>query len=1259
MNFDRRLLRLAARRWPLLLLAVGSGGAAAALAVAQAGLLSRVVAQVFLGRAAPAEVAGALQLLLGLIGLRLLVNWGGEAAAIRLAQQIKDDVRRRLAQRLAQQAPAALAGEQTGELSSLALEGVEALESYYSQYLPAAGLALIAPLVILAAVLPLDPLSGVVLLLTAPLIPLFMALIGGWAQALTRRQWGLLQRLSAYLLDVLQGLTTLKMYGRSREQVQRIAQVSERFRQATLDVLRVAFLSALALELLATLGTAVIAVEVGLRLLYGRIGFEGALFVLVLAPEFYLPLRTLGARFHSGMPAAAAAGRLFAVLDGTPARPPAPDLPDEEFPPDVEPPPAAEPQAAAGSLATPQTAPQVRFIDVHYCYPGGQAALRGVTLDLPAGGVTALVGPSGGGKSTLAALLLRLDRPERGAIQVDGQPLEQVPLPVWRQQIAWAPQAPYLFPASLVDNVRLGRPQAGLDEVIEACRLAGADAFIRQLPEGYQTRLGERAARLSGGQAQRLALARAFLSRARLVVLDEPTSQLDPANQAAVRAGLERLRQGRTLLVIAHRLETVRQADQIVVIDGGQVIEQGTHAELLARDGAYCRLVEASSGSGWMDGAAHPAAPVTAAPPSGGTATREAAASLPAASRAGPALDRLPAQPLGRPGSRSATLLRLLRLARPFAGLALGALLAGAATVLSGVGLMAASAYILSAAALQPSVAVLQTAIVGVRFFGIARATFRYLERYLSHSATFRLLSELRVSVYRALEPLAPACLLERRSGDLLTRLLGDIAALESFYVRAVAPPGAALFSGLGVALLLAWYAPRLAVAWLALYGLAALLLPPLALRLGRAPARLAAEVRPQLGAAWVEGLQGLPDLLVFGRAAEWADRVDKLGCQLNRAQARSAGLAGLANAVVTALGQLALWLVLWLAVPLVWDGRLEGVLLAGAALAALAGFEALAPLPAAALHLEGSLAAGARLFEITDQPPAVVDADPVRPADGLPPALNPASPALDPASPALDLASPALDPAARVLEFDRVGFAYPGGDQAGVADISFCLRAGQRLAVVGESGAGKSTLAALLLRFWEPQQGRILLHGEDVRRLSQNDVRARLAVAPQSAHLFNASIEDNLRLACPASGLQQARAAARLAGIDERILALPDGYQSWAGEGGLRLSGGERQRLSLARALLRLQAGGAALLVLDEPFANLDALSERQALENVLRAGRGRALLLITHRLVGMEAMDEILVMEAGRVVERGRHAGLLQQAGRYRRMWDLAQTG
>ncbi len=567
-----------ARIW--LALTIGLGLAAGIVIVGQAWTLARMVDDVFLQGAALTDVIPLLALLVGLALTRFLFTWGSESAGKRLAVQVKTDIRSRLVRHILQLGPTYAATERSGELTNTVTAGVEALDAWFSQYLPQVALAVIMPLTILLAVFPNDPLSCIVLLLTAPLIPLFMILIGSAAESLTKKQWTILSRLAAHFLDVIQGLATLKIFGRARDQLRIIARISDDYRKTTMGVLRVAFLSALVLEMLATISVAVIAVEIGIRVMRGHMAFFNAFFILILAPDFYQPLRLLGSRFHAGMEGVAAAERIFAILETPP--------PQAITSPNTAPiPQTVLKRHLAGDFRIRFEGVSVRFQD------GKRRALEDIDFDIHRGEHIALVGPSGAGKSTIAHLLMRFLEPTTGRIRLNDLPLAAIDAQAWRKHIAWMPQRPYLFNMSIADNIRLARPEAGMKEVVRAAKLAFAHAFIQNLPAGYNTMVGERGARLSGGQIQRIALARAFLRGAPIVLLDEPTANLDPETEEQIQQALTTLLVDRTALIIAHRLHTIRSADRILVMQQGRIVEAGTHPQLLAKpDGPYHRLLQ-------------------------------------------------------------------------------------------------------------------------------------------------------------------------------------------------------------------------------------------------------------------------------------------------------------------------------------------------------------------------------------------------------------------------------------------------------------------------------------------------------------------------------------------------------------------------------------------------------------------------------------------------------------------------------------------
>jgi thiol reductant ABC exporter CydD subunit len=529
------------------------GVVAALLVLAQAVLLARVAARSF-GGASLEDVAAPLGLLVAVIVARAAAAWGFEVVGRRAAGGALSQLRLDLVQRRLRENPAALDGAESGEVATAAVGGVDALEGAFARYLPQVVLAVVVPLAVLALVFWIDPLSAGIMLLTLPLVPVFMWLVGRYTERRARERWQALALLSGHFLDVVRGLPTLRAFNRGEAQAARIAEVSDRYRRTTMETLRAAFLSGAVLELAATLGVALVAVTVGVRLVEGGIGFETALTVLVLAPELYAPLRNLAAQFHASADGLAVAERLLDLVDAPPA-------------------------VSSGRVVapSPREAP-IRLEGVSYAYPARAGdVLDSVTLELALGETVALVGPSGGGKTTLASLILLLAEPTLGRVTAGGVDLATCDAAAWRAQIAWVPQQPTLFRGTVAANIRLGAADATDERVHEAARLAGVDGFVEELPDGYATVVGDGGRPLSAGQRRRIALARAFLRDAPLVVLDEPTADLDPASAETVGAALARLREGRTVLLVAHRPELARLADRVVRLENGRLVE-GTPA---------------------------------------------------------------------------------------------------------------------------------------------------------------------------------------------------------------------------------------------------------------------------------------------------------------------------------------------------------------------------------------------------------------------------------------------------------------------------------------------------------------------------------------------------------------------------------------------------------------------------------------------------------------------------------------------------------
>jgi thiol reductant ABC exporter CydC subunit len=566
--------------------------------------------------------------------------------------------------------------------------------------------------------------------------------------------------------------------------------------------------------------------------------------------------------------------------------------------------------------------------------------------------------------------------------------------------------------------------------------------------------------------------------------------------------------------------------------------------------------------------------------------------------------------------------LRLLVLLKPFIGWVALSILLGTATIAASIGLLGTSAYLIARAAEQPSISVLQVAIVGVRFFGISRGVFRYLERLVSHSVNFRLLAQLRVSFYKALEPLAPARIMTAQSGDLLSRAASDIDTLENFYVRAVAPPVIAMVIVSGAALFTGHYHPILGLILAAGLLTAGIFIPLIVRLLSSGPGRASVDQRGRLRAVIVESIQGMPDLLANDRSADYLDDITTLSAGFGRVQKWIAWSGGLSSSLIVFVSGITLWLVLWVAIPMVQEGVFSGISLAVLALISMASFEAVIPLGQVAQHFDSSLQAARRLFDLVDADPEIIE--------GV----------------KLCQTNRKLSLNIRGLSFRYVP------DRAPVLNlINLDLPIGKRMAVVGPSGSGKTTLINILLRFWDFQDGEIILGDCDIRQMKLADVRRVFGVVSQATFIFSGTLRSNLLLANPEANDVQLWQALEYAGLANYVSSLPLQLDTWTGERGVLMSGGERQRLAIARCLLK----DASIYLLDEPTANLDAISEQRLLRTIDAITRDRSLLWITHSLAGLEMVDEVVVMNEGRIVQRGRHKELVAQSGLYKNMWII----
>ncbi len=1174
MYFDRRLWALTAGLRARIAGAVGLGLLAMAAGLLRFVFLARLLALAFAGAPAGAIGLAALETAACIV-LRAALDHRRTVLAQATAARVQAILRARLFDCIAALGPAWFGAERTGGVMLAVIDGVEQLQVFFGAYLPQLVIAACAPLMIFAVLAWWDvPTASVLLAAAIGTLLLPMLVHNADKRAATARQVAF-KAFGAEFLDALQGLPTLKAFGQSAAFAERLAARARALSGSTFWVLALGLLTRFFTDLGTALGAAAAIALGAWRVGHGEMSVEGLLIVLIAGTEVFRPLRDLRQVLHQGMTGQSAARGIGSLLDATGGAPP------------------------AGSVRVAELGTGIVFEDVGFSYPGRRgAAHAGLSFTVAPGETVGVVGPSGAGKSTILRLLLRHHDPLAGVVRIGGHDIRTLDPDQLAGMVAIVAQDTTLFDGSVADNLRLGRPGASDADMVAAARAANADGFITALPDGYATRIGERGATLSGGQRQRIAIARALLRDAPILLLDEALSSVDAENESLIQQALDRLMQGRTTLILAHRLSSVIGADRILVLDQGAVVESGTHAELIARPGPYRRLMGPQLGSG----------------------TGRLAADRPAAAAGGASGPDI--RPLAEDAASvgwGETLRSLLRHILPWRVKLLLTILCGVGRVVGFIGVSVLGALVVAAITSgRPTfwllIALLITAPVA--------ATLHWLESWLAHDVAYRLLAEMRIALFAKLERLAPAYLLRRRSGDLVALATQDVETVEYFYAHTVAPAVVAVLIPAAVLGVLAW------LAW----PLAAVLLPFL-LWAGLAPVfargtidRLAGDARGALGllgAHLTETIQGLAELTAFQalprrRAAFLGDIATyqaKRAVLLDDLARQAAGFD-----VATGLGGLA---VAGLGAVLSGRGWFAHEWLPLAVLVAVAGFLPVAEIAQASRQLADTIASTRRLHVVESEPEPI--------ADGRLPMPN-----------------------APEIRFKSVRFTYPGRTAPALDDVSFAIRPGSTVALVGGSGAGKSTVANLLLRFWDPGAGRVTLGGIDLRQLSLESLRQHIALVAQDTYLFNDTLEANIRLSGRDVSDADVRLALERAALSGFVEALPDGLQTRVGERGVQLSGGQRQRVAIARAFLK----DSPILILDEATSHLDTVSEQQirtALEELMA---DRTSIIVAHRLSTIRRADQIVVMEAGRIVEAGSHAELLHANGAYARLVAF-QTG
>ena len=1157
---------------------VAIGVLAVLFGIARLALLGWLIARVFAG--APLN-----DLTLPFIGVAAVMVVRGWLEYLRTmvahntAAIVQVHLRRVIFDQVTQLGPAHFGLERTGDAIVAMVEGVEQLEIYFGQYLPQLVVSILTPFLIFAVVAFFDVPIALVMLIAALFTLVAPQIFHHWDKKSSLERGRSYTAFAAEFLDSVQGLATLKAFGQSKARAKKLKTRAEDLFRSTMWVLATNSLARGITDTGITLGAAATLAYGAFRVSDGDMSLAVLLMVLMLGVEVYRPLRDMRSLMHNGMLAQASAQTIFQLLD-------------------------ARPIVTEKSTATPADtlSPTVSFEEVSFAYPGGRrAAHEGLSFTVNAGERVGFVGPSGVGKSSIVRLLLRFYDPDNGAVKIGGYDLKDLNFDDIRAQIAVVNQDTYLFHGTVADNLRVGKPDATPAELEKACQAANAHEFVALLPQGYDTVIGERGIRLSGGQRQRIAIARAILRDAPILVLDEALSAVDAENEAIIQVALNRLMQGRTTLIFAHRLSSVIDADRILVLNEGAIAEQGTHAQLMREGGVYHSL---------MAGQAEES---VAAEASIGAPLQSGVDEVPLYSEQAqfaPADAIVKAQGLGW----VAATRELMKYIVPYKGRLVMTFGFGVTRVLAFIGIGVVSALAVRAVKTdEPFVDLLILLGVMAPVAGI----FHWLESWIAHDMAFRLLAEMRIALFEKLDRLAPAYMVRRRSGDMVGMATYDVELVEYFFAHTVAPAFVAvLVPGLviGVLIYFGWQMAAVLAPFLVIVALSPFMLRRRVDEMGSR----AREALGELNAHAVDTVQGLSEIIAFTHIDE--RRRELIERTQNHHRVRLPFFRDLTFQtslleVATGLGGLA---VVVAGAMLVDAGRLDSAMLPLLTLLAMAAFLPISEISNVSRQLADTLGSTRRLYAVNNEPVPVTDGPGVpvpNTVGGVP------------------------------IEIEGVDFQYEAGNRQALNGAGFKAQAGKTIALVGPSGAGKTTIGHLLMRFWDPQHGTITLGGYDLRDYVLDDLRGQIALVAQDTYLFNDTLRANILIARPETSEAELTATLERASLGEFVAGLPDGLETQVGERGMRLSGGQRQRVAIARAFLK----DAPVLILDEATSHLDAVNEqavRQALEELMAE---RTTLVIAHRLSTVRGADQIVALNEGRVIEAGTHEELLARGGLY----------
>lgn len=1065
----------------------------------------------------------------------------------------------------------------TAEAVQTSVEGATQLQVYFGGYLPQLFFAGLAPITLFVLLVGQAGLPAALLLACVPVIPVSIMMVMRNAKKIGAEYWGSYVDLGGMFLEAVQGLTALKVYQADRDWHERINAESERFRGATMRLLVMQLRSICVMDLVVYMGAALGIIVAALQLAGGKISFDAAFLIVFLSQEFFLPMRRLGSLFHTAMNGMAASRRMFGILD--------------------------TPEPERGNVELDGRG-DIELSGVSYAY-GDRTVLDGADATIARGSLVALVGESGGGKSTLAGIISGRKDAYRGSVRIGGVELRDATAASLMRAVTLVPTNGYLFAGTLRENLLLAKPDATDAELLHALDRTRVAAFVRA-NGGLDITINEGGTNLSGGQRQRVCMARALLHDSPIYVFDEATSNVDAASEAAIGEVIASLAGDHTVIVVAHRLSTIVDADQILVLERGRIAERGTHGELLADMGVYARMWNSQEQLSAYAYAEDGAEDVAAAEAAEGDDGRDGADMADAAAAPGSGHARR---------SAPSIMWRMMGLVRPLAGWLVLAVALGSIGMLTAAFVPAFGAFGLMAALGHNALGLgLVAACAACAACGITRGPLHYGEQLCNHYIAFRLLAHIRDLVFGALRQLAPAKLEGRGKGELVSLVTSDIELLEVFYAHTISPIAIALVCTAVFEGFLLTVSPELAGIALVAYAVLGVLLPLVSAKACGTTGRQSREGAGKLGAFVLDSLRGASETIQFAGGTNRSRALDELTEQVGAVDARLKRRQAASEAAADALILVANLVMLGRALQLVAAGAIDFAAAFVAVFTFVSSFGSVMAVSRLGASLQETLASGARVLDLLDEQPQCAEV-----TDGQD----------------VEFAGAAAE---------HVSFSYAGGagaDDAGQAagetaasfildDVTCTFAPGTMTCIMGRSGSGKSTLLKLLMRFWDPTAGTITVSGIDARRINTASLRSHEAYMTQDTHLFCGTVRENLLVARADATDAELLDACQSASLTALIDRLPQGLDTPVAELGDSLSGGERQRIGLVRIFLN----DAPFILLDEPTSALDALNEAavmQAVDELKR--RDKTIVLVSHRASTCAFADCSLSVEHGRL--------------------------